>query len=71
VWRPCSGETARRALRGCAVYTSAILEEAARAEAFAFEMHRNKLAVLGVTSDDLLMQVPKGPGPSRQELREV
>jgi hypothetical protein len=25
VWRPCSGETARRALRGCAVYTSAIL----------------------------------------------
>jgi hypothetical protein len=47
------------------------VEEAAQAEAFAFEMHRRKLAVLGAMSDDPLMQATEGPGPSRQELQEV
>jgi hypothetical protein len=40
------------------------VEEAARAEAMAFEMRRRKLAALGAMLDDPLMQVPEGPGPS-------
>jgi hypothetical protein len=55
VWRPCSGETARRALRGCAVYTAAILpregaEEGAEEEALARDAAAGALAgeVLGV-----------------------
>jgi hypothetical protein len=44
---------------------------AARAKAQALATHQKKLAKLGVTPDDPLMQAPEGPGPSRQEVREV
>jgi hypothetical protein len=44
---------------------------AVRAKAQALATRQKKLAKLGVTPDDPLMQAPEGPGPSRQEVREV
>jgi hypothetical protein len=44
---------------------------AARAKELALATCRKKLAKLGVTPDDPLMQAPEGPGPSQQEVRDV
>jgi hypothetical protein len=44
---------------------------AARAKAQALATHLKKLAKLGITPDDPLMQAPEGPGPSRQEVQDM
>jgi hypothetical protein len=44
---------------------------AARMKAQALVTRQKKLAKLGVRPDDPLMLVPEGPGPSREEVREI
>jgi membrane protein involved in colicin uptake len=43
-----------------------LAEEAAKSKVLALVKHWHELAKLGVLPDDLLMQAPKGPGPSHQ-----
>jgi chemotaxis protein histidine kinase CheA len=44
---------------------------AARAKAQALATRQKKLAKLGVTPDDPLILVPEGPGPTREEMRQI
>jgi hypothetical protein len=47
------------------------VEEAVRLKALALAKCQQELAKLGVPPDDLLMQAPEGPGPSRQEIWQI
>jgi hypothetical protein len=48
-----------------------VADETMRLNAIALEKSQRELAKLGVPPDDPLMQAPKGPGPSCQEIREI